>query len=179
MQVLQDAVRNGWSVLREYPKFNRLIVSTLPGAAPPTAAAGGASVGIASLQTLNNHVKGVERNGFISAPRPVPDYEATSPSFAAAAQAGSNQGRARASTARSDPAVCAQGDPSNPDAGMGLQSEGVPYGACARCTGRHSSSSGSNGHKCSFVMQQRMPAASPRLLGYGKAAAAEHPTGTS
>jgi hypothetical protein len=135
LQVLQDAVRNGWSVLRQYPRFNRLIVSTLPGAAPPAApsaaAAGSSSVGIASLQTLN-HVKGVERNGFIRAPRPVPDYDATSdgPSFAAAGQAGSNSGRARTEGDSADPQVCAQGDPSNPDAGMGLQSEGTPYGAC-------------------------------------------------
>jgi hypothetical protein len=139
LQVLQDAVRNGCSVLREYPRFNRLIVSVLPGAAPPAAAAavGGASVGIASLQTLNQHVKAVERNGFIRAPRPVPDYDATTPSFAAAGKAGSNQGRTKARGDSADPQICAQGDPSNPDAGMGLQSEGVPYGACRRCNCHH------------------------------------------
>lgn len=95
-QVLADAVRNGWSVLREYPKFNRLIVSTLDGTDPTAAAAaapGEATVGVASLSSMS-HVAGVERNGFIRAPRPVPDYEATSGSagaFGSAASAGQQQ----------------------------------------------------------------------------------------
>jgi hypothetical protein len=132
-QVLQDAVRNGWNVLREYPKFNRLIVSTLPGAAAPAAAAaGGATVGVASLQGLT-HVAGVERNSFIRAPRPVPDYDATSSSSSSsvassAGQSNAQQGPDKGRAARGDPAVCSAGDPYNPDAGMGLEGEGVPYG---------------------------------------------------
>jgi hypothetical protein len=130
MQVLKDAVRNGWNVLREYPKFNRLIVSTLPGSTAPAAAAapGEATVGVASLQTLN-HVASVERNGFIRAPRPVPDYEATSPATSARQPASQQQlGRSRASRGSRAEPECAASDPNNPDAGMGLESEGVPYG---------------------------------------------------
>lgn len=137
MQVLKDAVRNGWNVLREYPKFNRLIVSTLPGSTAPAAAAPGeATVGVASLQTLN-HVASVERNGFIRAPRPVPDYEATSPATSASQPASQQQqGRSRANRGSRAEPECAAGDPNNPDAGMGLESEGVPYGewAAASCS---------------------------------------------
>ncbi|KAF8057098.1 rpsL [Scenedesmus sp. PABB004] len=105
-----DAVGRGWSVVREYARFNRLILergdaAAAPGGgAVPAAAALPAAAHAAALAAAP-HVVRVARNGWVQRPRL------------------EDAGDARAGGA------CGAGDPANPDAGLGLGGvEGTPYG---------------------------------------------------
>lgn len=119
LQVIQNTIQRGCSVLREYPKFNRL-VATCPfiTAAYNTAESAGQTLSslvnqqMTALQALE-HVAGVQRNGWIQRPKPIADTELAG---------------TLTSAPQTEQGVCGLRDPSNPDAGLGITSEGVPYG---------------------------------------------------
>lgn len=121
---MRATVQQGCSIVREYQQFQRLVVSCALGS-PSSDSAQPAAVSIsalvtqqlASLQALDK-VTAVHRNGWIQRPKPVPDNEL--------------QLQGESPTAGPEPqpkaGVCGLGDPLNPDAGLGIKSEGVPYG---------------------------------------------------